>query len=88
MTRAGRYAALTRQEAALFGQLVALPGKLITRERLLANLYLVEADEPQIKIIDVIVCKLRKKLSPLDVDIQTVWGRGYRYVPAARKEPA
>jgi two-component system cell cycle response regulator CtrA len=37
-------------------------------------------DEPEIKIIDVFVCKLRKKLSKASggVDyIETVWGRGY-----------
>ncbi len=37
-------------------------------------------DEPEVKIIDVLVCKLRKKLAPAGADnvIGTVWGRGYR----------
>ena len=37
-------------------------------------------DEPEIKIIDVFVCKLRKKLSEASGGvnyIETVWGRGY-----------
>jgi two-component system cell cycle response regulator CtrA len=37
-------------------------------------------DEPELKIIDVFVCKLRKKLSNASSDesyIHTVWGRGY-----------
>ena len=37
-------------------------------------------DEPELKIIDVFICKLRKKLSTaMDGEnyIQTVWGRGY-----------
>ena len=37
-------------------------------------------DEPELKIIDVFVCKLRKKLSAVlqgDSYIETVWGRGY-----------
>ncbi len=37
-------------------------------------------DEPELKIIDVFVCKLRKKLSEAtggDNYIETVWGRGY-----------
>ena len=37
-------------------------------------------DEPELKIIDVFVCKLRKKLSAAaseEVYIHTVWGRGY-----------
>jgi hypothetical protein len=35
-------------------------------------------DEPEIKIIDVFVCKIRKKLRAVDGhDVETVWGRGY-----------
>jgi two-component system cell cycle response regulator CtrA len=37
-------------------------------------------DEPELKIIDVFICKLRKKLSEAtggDNLIETVWGRGY-----------
>jgi two-component system cell cycle response regulator CtrA len=37
-------------------------------------------DEPELKIIDVFICKLRKKLSLACGGahyIETVWGRGY-----------
>lgn len=37
-------------------------------------------DEPELKIIDVFVCKLRKKLAAVmngESHIETVWGRGY-----------
>jgi two-component system cell cycle response regulator CtrA len=37
-------------------------------------------DEPELKIIDVFICKLRKKLSQAtggENHIETVWGRGY-----------
>ena len=37
-------------------------------------------DEPELKIIDVFICKLRKKLSQAtggESYIETVWGRGY-----------
>jgi two-component system cell cycle response regulator CtrA len=37
-------------------------------------------DEPELKIIDVFICKLRKKLDAASGDqdyIETVWGRGY-----------
>ncbi len=48
-------------------------------------------DEPELKIIDVFICKLRKKLSnALDGDnyIETVWGRGYVLRdPMANSEP-
>jgi two-component system cell cycle response regulator CtrA len=37
-------------------------------------------DEPELKIIDVFICKLRKKLANASEGrnfIETVWGRGY-----------
>jgi DNA-binding winged helix-turn-helix (wHTH) protein len=49
-------------------------------------------DEPEMKIIDVFVCKLRKKLAQAGADnmIGTIWGRGYmmREPGAAHDEPA
>lgn len=38
-------------------------------------------DLPEIKIVDVMVCKLRKKLRPYGVHISTLWGRGYALEP-------
>lgn len=46
-------------------------------------------DGPELKIVDVFVCKMRKKLSPLGIVIETFWGRGYRLVesdPARAQE--
>ena len=37
-------------------------------------------DEPEFKIVNVFMCKLRKKLSAAtggEIYIETVWGRGY-----------
>ncbi len=51
----------------------------LTKEMFLNHLY-GGMDEPELKIIDVCVCKLRKKLSVAiggDSYIETVWGRGY-----------
>lgn len=88
VVRGGRFATLTRQEAALFEQLVAAGGAVLSKDRLLSGLYLVEADEPDIKIIDVFVCRLRRKLRPLGVEIGTVWGRGYRLVRTGEADAA
>ncbi|YBV98388.1 helix-turn-helix domain-containing protein [Phyllobacteriaceae bacterium JZ32] len=52
-------------------------------EQLMAALYWADDEEPLIKIIDVFICKLRKKLRPLDIKIETIWGRGYRLQIAA-----
>lgn len=55
-------------------------GKCITRESIMAALYSArpDADEPDIKIIDVLVCKLRKVLVGSGFWIKSEWGVGYR----------
>ena len=51
---------------------------VLTKEAFLNHLY-GGMDEPEMKIIDVFICKLRKKLTLAGADnlIGTVWGRGY-----------
>ena len=54
-------------------------GTTLTKEMFLNHLY-GGMDEPELKIIDVFICKLRKKLATAAGDrnyIETVWGRGY-----------
>lgn len=54
---------------------------VLHRERMLITLYgILEADMPDQKILDVWICKLRRKLmlSQTRVTIETVWGRGWR----------
>ncbi|HTY66548.1 MAG TPA: helix-turn-helix domain-containing protein, partial [Alphaproteobacteria bacterium] len=54
-------------------------GTTLTKEMFLNHLY-GGMDEPELKIIDVFVCKLRKKLATAcsgENYIETVWGRGY-----------
>ena len=50
----------------------------MTKEAFLNHLY-GGMDEPEVKIIDVFICKLRKKLAQAGANnlIGTVWGRGY-----------
>ena len=54
-------------------------GTTLTKEMFLNHLY-GGMDEPELKIIDVFICKLRKKLANAANGknyIETVWGRGY-----------
>jgi two-component system cell cycle response regulator CtrA len=70
---------LTGKEYAILEILVTRNG-IVPKEVFLNNLY-GGIDEPEMKIIDVFVCKLRKKLIAASggIDfIQTVWGRGYQ----------
>jgi two-component system cell cycle response regulator CtrA len=70
---------LTSKEYAILELLSLRKGTTLTKEMFLNHLY-GGIDEPELKIIDVFVCKLRKKLSQAaggDNYIETVWGRGY-----------
>ena len=70
---------LTNKEYAILELLAMRKGTVLTKEMFLNHLYS-SMDEPEIKIIDVFVCKLRGKLKQASggVDyIETVWGRGY-----------
>lgn len=66
---------LTRQESKIFGLLMKLP--LVAKETAIRELYLHSQDEAEIKIVDVFVCKMRKKLEPHGIEILTQWGQGY-----------
>ncbi len=70
---------LTGKEYGILELLSLRKGTTLTKEMFLNHLY-GGMDEPELKIIDVFVCKLRKKLSSAtggDNYIETVWGRGY-----------
>ena len=69
---------LTGKEYAILELLVLRKGMVLTKEAFLNHLY-GGMDEPEMKIIDVFICKLRKKLATAGAGnlIGTVWGRGY-----------
>src|SRR6516165_8525741 len=70
---------LTGKEYAVLELLTLQKDAIVTREMLLKHLY-GGTGEPELKIIDVFVCKLRKKLAQATGGshyIETVWGRGY-----------
>ncbi|MDH3737574.1 MAG: response regulator transcription factor [Alphaproteobacteria bacterium] len=70
---------LTGKEYGILELLSLRKGTTLTKEMFLNHLY-GGMDEPELKIIDVFVCKLRKKLSQASDGenyIETVWGRGY-----------
>ena len=70
---------LTGKEYGILELLSLRKGTTLTKEMFLNHLY-GGMDEPELKIIDVFICKLRKKLSTAtegESYIETVWGRGY-----------
>ena len=75
----GKAVHLTGKEYQMLELLSLRKGTTLTKEMFLNHLY-GGMDEPELKIIDVFICKLRKKLSEAtdgENYIETVWGRGY-----------
>jgi two-component system, cell cycle response regulator CtrA len=76
---AGNRVHLTGKEYELLEMLAVRKGTTLTKEMILNQLY-GGMDEPSLKIIDVFVCKLRKKLATASGGknyVATTWGRGY-----------
>jgi two-component system cell cycle response regulator CtrA len=80
VTVGGQPLHLTGKEYGILELLSLRKGTTLTKEMFLNHLY-GGMDEPELKIIDVFVCKLRKKLAQAMTGgehyIETVWGRGY-----------
>jgi len=75
----GQRVHLTGKEYQMLELLSLRKGTTLTKEMFLNHLY-GGMDEPELKIIDVFICKLRKKLAHAcggENYIETVWGRGY-----------
>jgi two-component system cell cycle response regulator CtrA len=75
----GRPLHLTGKEYGILELLSLRKGTTLTKEMFLNHLY-GGMDEPELKIVDVFICKLRKKLAAAtqgESYIETVWGRGY-----------
>jgi len=81
---------LTGKEYQMLELLALRKGTTLSKEMFLNNLY-GGIDEPELKIIDVFMCKLRKKLANASGGkdyIETVWGRGYMLRQPTDEEPA
>lgn len=76
---------LTKVETSMLKALAikAMPGKEALHDFIYGDRP--EADWPELKIVDVFICKLRGKLRPIGIEIETVWGQGYRLVGEHRR---
>jgi two-component system cell cycle response regulator CtrA len=85
----GKLVPLTGKEYSILELLSLRKGTTVTKAMLLGHLY-GGINEPEMKIIDVFVCHLRKKLAQATGGkqyIETVWGRGYRLCDPAEIPP-
>lgn len=71
---------LTRKELAMLLAVANRKGGIVTKQGALTEVY-GGRDEPELKIVDVFVCKIRAKLAKVGATdtIETVWGQGYRW---------
>lgn len=80
---------LTGKEYAILELLMLKKGYTLSKESFLTHLYDERSEEPAQKIVDVFMCKLRKKLDQAlgekDSYIETIWGRGYMLVNPEKK---
>lgn len=79
---------LTVKEFAILQLLVLRRNMIMTKETILSQIYS-GMDEPEIKIVDVFICKIRSKLTKAGLPsvISTVWGRGYTVKEARAEAP-
>lgn len=74
---------LTASEARTLATLLERPE--CSKDAIMSALYRDDGrEEPEMKIVDVFVCKLRKKLAPYGFPIQTIWGHGYKLAPETK----
>ena len=79
---------LTPHEARCLGVLKQAPG-VVTKAAMINLVYaerVTDGEVPQMKIIDVFVSRLRKKLEPWGLEIATHWGSGYSLTPVSKKK--
>lgn len=84
----GRHVNLTGREFAVLEILAMRRNRAVRKEAIVAGIYALEGDEPDSKIIDVFICKVRRKLAKAGAPnlITTVWGVGYRLQDPAMAE--
>ena len=90
VTVGGKQVQLTDKEYDIFALLSLRKGTILTKEMFLDHLY-GGMDEPELKIFDIFVSKLRKKLAQAtggEHYIETVWGRGWVLRDPMPPEPA
>lgn len=81
---------LTGKEYAILELLMLRKGYTLSKEAFLSHLYDERSEEPAQKIVDVFMCKLRKKLEQSlgakETYIETIWGRGYMLSGPSQKD--
>jgi two-component system cell cycle response regulator CtrA len=75
----GKFAILPAKETLLLQRLAEVFPRVLSKEAAVEWMYQFahEDEQPEIKIIDVFICKMRKQLSGIGLRVDTIWGKGY-----------
>jgi DNA-binding response OmpR family regulator len=81
---------LTKMEARVMRSLAERSGRTVSKGALMDALYFDRPREAEPKIVDVMVCKIRRKLKGSAWIVETIWGQGYRarFTPETVTMPA
>ncbi|MBO6816531.1 MAG: helix-turn-helix domain-containing protein [Rhizobiaceae bacterium] len=75
----GNVVYLSERENEFFAALWEANGRVVSRQNLMRTVYwMLENEEPHIKIADVLICKIRRKLKQTNIHIETLWRQGYQ----------
>lgn len=69
---------LTTSEGRILARLALQLGKTVHKNSLMDAVYFDKIEEAHEKIIDVMICKMRRKILGSRFEVETVWGKGYR----------
>ena len=87
---AGQPLKLSARETSIFTHLALKAGKVVSKDSIFGAVYGMQTDQPFDKVIDVYICKIRKKIKAVTGGpeyIETVYGRGYKLAaPEASQE--
>lgn len=86
----GKPVRLSQRELAIFTKLAQHHGQVVDKDRIYQSVYAMEDEPPFEKVIDVYICKIRKKLTQVTGTnlIETVYGRGYRLADSSDRPEA
>ena len=78
----------TKLEEEVLQLLLIHKNKTLLKEAIYSHLYQLRiGGGPELKIIDVIICKIRAKLKDEEYQIKTIWGRGYALIKIGEELP-
>ena len=75
-----KFCHFTPLESRILG-MIYTQARVCTKEAILLGVWgnRPECDQPELKIVDVVICKVRGKLENFGVSLSTMWGRGYYF---------